>query len=423
MRRIRTLFIVIALSNLLWTLGFRVWESLFNNFAVEDLSISAGQIGLVQAIREVPGLVGFLVGMLALLLVETRIAGLSLLLMGVGIFLTGGTHSLPALIGATLVMSTGFHFFYSSNASAVLLAVGPEEAPQALGRLNSLSSLAAVIGTLFIFATLEGWGYRTLFYVTGAAVVLGGLVLLPLARQPRPARTRRQGMSLRRRYWLYYALQFLYGSRRHIFTTFAVYLLVRQYHVTAQTITLLFLINNLIGTYFNQAFGQIVARHGERRVLTVNFILLALIFIGYAFIPGVSGLSGPSFVLPPLQLRGWVLFPSLPVTPALLVLVVLFVADNVLVGFSMALECYLQKIALSAEEITPNVALGQTFNHIAAVIVPVVGGVMWESVGPQSTFLAGVVIALVALALTQGMRVGQPARGSCPLPVRPPLRR
>jgi predicted MFS family arabinose efflux permease len=280
MRRIRTTLIVIALNNILLALGFRLWQSIFNNFAVEELGVRADQIGLIQTMREIPGLMGFLVGVLVLLLAEVRIASLSVVLMGAGIFLTAAARDLAGLIGATLVMSVGFHFFYTSNASAVLLTVGPDEAPKVLGRLNSLGAMAAVLGTLFIFGTLDAWGYRTLFRVAGAVMVIGGLALLPFSRQPVRAKRTGRRSPLRRRYWLYYALQFLMGSRRHIFTTFAVFLLVREYQVTAQTITLLFLINNLIGTYFHQAFGKIVARFGERRVLTVNFVLLTLVFLG-----------------------------------------------------------------------------------------------------------------------------------------------
>lgn len=410
MRKTRTALVVIALNNLLLALGFRLWQSIFNNFAVEELGVRADQIGLIQAIREIPGLMGFLVGLLALLLVEMRIAGLSVVVMGAGIFLTGAVGDLAGLIGATLLMSVGFHFFYSSNVSAVLLTVGTDEAPKTLGRLNSLGTLASVLGALFIFATLDAWGYRTLFRVAGAVVAVGGLVLLPFGRQPVRARRTRRRPPLRRRYGLYYALQFLMGSRRHIFTTFAVYLLVRRYGVTPQTITLLFLINSLIGTYFHQAFGKIVARFGERRVLTANFVLLVGVFLGYALIPLAHSLASPTFQMPSVAFGDWVLFPTFTASPALLILLVLFITDHILFGFSIALQSYFQKIALRPEDIIPNISVGQTVNHIAAVVVPVVGGVVWEQIGAQYTFLAGVLIALLSPALTMQMRI--PSRGS-----------
>jgi predicted MFS family arabinose efflux permease len=414
MRRTRNALIVITLGNLLIALGFGLWRAIFNNFAVEELGVRADQIGLIQAIREVPGLMGFLVGLLALVLAEMRISGFSMLLMGAGIFLTAMARDTTGLVAATLVMSVGFHFFYSSNSSAVLLTVGPDEAPKVLGRLNSLGSLAAVVGTLFIFATLDAWGYRALFQVTGAVVVIGGLALLPFGRQPVRIQRARHRTPLRRRYWLYYALQFMMGSRRHIFTTFAVFLLVQEYGVTAQIITLLFLVNNLIGTYLHQAFGRIVTRFGERRVLMVNFALLTLVFLGYVLVPMLSALAAPTFLVPEVSTGEWVLFPAFPITPGLLILLVLFVVDNVLFGFSIAVETYFQKIALGPEEITPNVSLGQTINHVAAVIVPVVGGQVWEAAGAQYTFLVGVVVALLSLALVQRMhKHGKVPRADC----------
>jgi hypothetical protein len=66
------------------------------------------------------------------------------------------------------------------------------------------------------------------------------------------------------------------------------------------------------------------------------------------------------------------------------------------------------------EEITPNLSLGQTINHIAAVIIPLVGGVVWAAVGSRYTFLVGVGIVTLALIVTQWMDV-EP--GAAPVPV------
>jgi len=369
--------IVIVLTNFLLSFGFQLWQSLFNNFAVQELGVRADQIGLIQSIREVPGLLGFSVGLLALLLSEMHIAGLSVVLMGIGIALTGTSSSLLSLVVSTLVMSIGFHFFMPGNSAAVLLLIGEDEAPHTLGRLSSFNALASLVAASVVFLVLDMLGFRMLFYAAGALLTVGGIILLPWARQPlRPSRVR-QRVPIRRRYWLYYALEFLMGSRRHIFSTFAIFLLVREHGVTAQTITILFVVNHLIGTFLYQQFGKIVARFGERRVLTLNFALLIFVFLGYAYIP------------------------SLPI------LYFLFIADQVLFGFYIARQSYLQKIAVRPQDITPNLSLGQTINHIAAVVIPLIGGVVWESVGSRYTFLIGVGIVILSLILTQWMRTSQ----------------
>lgn len=384
----RSPLLVIVLTNLLLSFGFQLWRSLFNNFAVQELGVRADQMGLVQSIREIPGLLGFTVGLLTLMLTEMRIAGLSIILMGLGIVLTGASSSLPALVASTSVMSFGFHFFMPSNSSVVLQLVGKDEAPHTLGWLSGLGALASLVGSVAVFLLLDDLGFRTLFYATGALLAVGGVVLWPWMRRPAQitallskeesqtgSTTRRT--PVRRRYWLYYVLQFLMGSRRHIFTTFAVFLLVQEHGVTAQTVTVLFLINNLIGSFVYRQFGKIIAHFGERLVLTLNFLFLIFVFLGYAYIS------------------------SLPI------LYLLFVVDQVLFGFSIALQSYFQKIAVRPQEITPNISLGQTINHVAAVVVPVVGGVVWETVGSRYTFLFGVGIVILLLTLVQGMRTGQ----------------
>jgi predicted MFS family arabinose efflux permease len=284
-------------------------------------------------------------------------------------------------------MSVGFHYFMPANSSAVLQLTGEDEAPHVLGRLTSLNALAALAGAGLVFLAFGSLGFRRLFAITGAVVTVGGIgaILWSLRRTVLPERESDeqsldaihpvQRTPLRRRYWLYYGLEFLMGSRRHIFTTFAVFLLVRTYDVPAETITVLFLINNFIGTFFYRQIGKIIARFGERRALTANFMLLILVFLGYAYVS----------VLP--------------------ILYILFVVDQMLFGFRIALQSYFQKISVHPREITPNLSLGQTINHIAAVIIPVMGGVVWETVGSDYTFLVGVGIVGVSLILVQWMRV------------------
>ena len=109
-------------------------------------------------------------------------------------------------------------------------------------------------------------------------------------------------------------------------------------------------------------------------MLSIAFGTLAFVFLGYAYVT------------------------FLPV------LFVLFVIDNIMFGVNLALATYFQKIAVTPEEITSNLSVEQTINHIAAIVVPVVGGTVWELFGSQVPFLVGVGIVLVSLALTQAMR-------------------
>ncbi len=369
----RRILVYLAVSNYLLNFGFVFWQTTFNNFAVEQIGVGPASVGWIQAFRELPGLLGFFLGFLALLLSEMRIMAVSLVLLGSGIWLTGQSESVPFLLLSTLVMSFGFHFFYPSNNAVVLMTIEKQHAPRVLGQLRSLGAIAAVTATGAVYFLAGAWGYRTLFLVIGGTVAVGGLLLLPMqgVKEGLPLRRR---VVLRRQYWLYYTLSFLMGSRRHIFTTFAIFLLVREYGISVQTTATLFLINSLVNTYAMQLVGKLVGQLGERFMLSVAFGTLALVFLGYAYVT------------------------YLPV------LFVLFVIDNVMFGFNLALATYFQKIAVTPEEITSNLSVEQTINHIAAIVVPVVGGTVWQLFGSKVPFLVGVGIVLVSLVLAQGIR-------------------
>jgi predicted MFS family arabinose efflux permease len=372
-RENRRMLVYLIISNFVLHFGFRVWQSMFNNFAVEELGIGPGSIGWIQALREIPGLIGFSLGFLALFLSEVRIMALSIILLGVGSFLTGQAQSMPLLLASTVVMSLGFHFFYPSNNAVVLMTVDKKDAPKALGQLRSLGALAALLATGTVYLLAGRWGYRTLLTIVGGLVVVGGLLLLPLDKSKKSLPSRRR-VVVRRQYWLYYALSFLMGSRRHIFTTFAIFLLVREHGISVETTATLFLINSLINTYAYQLVGRLVGQLGERLMLSLAFGTLVFVFLGYAYVT------------------------YLPV------LYVLFIIDNILFGFNLATTTYFQKIAVTPEEITSNLSVEQTINHIAAIVVPIAGGTVWVLFGSQAPFLAGAALVLVSLALTQFIR-------------------
>jgi predicted MFS family arabinose efflux permease len=208
----RRMLVYLVASNFLLYFGFRVWQTLFNNFAVEELGIGPAGIGM-----------GFTLGFLALILSEIRIMALGVILLGAGLMMTGQSEGFLFLIVSTMVMSLGFHFFYPTNNAVVLMAVDKRDAPRTLGQLGSLNAIAMIVATGAVFLLADPLGYRTLYMIVGGLILVGGLALLPFKGAKEGLPPRRQ-VVLRRRYWLYYTLSFLMGSRRHIFTTFAIFL-------------------------------------------------------------------------------------------------------------------------------------------------------------------------------------------------------
>jgi len=370
----RALFFYLIASSFLLNFGHRIWQAMFNNFAVEKIGVGPEAIGWIQSVRELPGLLAFATAFLALVLSELRIMALSLVLLGIGLILTGQATTIPIVLVATIVMSFGFHFFEPCSNGVILMSIDREESPKVLGQLRSLGAIAALSATVVVYLLVDRLGYRALFLVVGAAVAVGGAILFFRSRGEHGLPQRRR-IRLRKRYWLFYTLAFLMGSRRHIFTTFAPFLLVLTHGVNVQTMSILFLVNALVNTYVYQKVGKLVPKLGERTILTIAFAVLIPVFLGYAFIN------------------------YLPL------LFALFVVDNMLFGFNLSLTTYLQKIAVTPEELTSNLSAQTTINHVSAVVVPIVGGTVWALLGSQATFLIGVGIAVVSLLFAQWIRI------------------
>ncbi|TVM28068.1 MFS transporter, partial [Oceanidesulfovibrio marinus] len=66
---------------------------------------------------------------------------------------------------------------------------------------------------------------------------------------------------------------------------------------------------------------------------------------------------------------------------------------------SMAIRTYFQKIADPAD-IAPSMAVGFTINHIAAVLIPVLGGILWLT-HYRWVVIGAACLSVVSLCLAQ----------------------
>ncbi len=358
------------------TIGLESWLTLFNNFAVEVVGLNGFQNGAVQSLREVPGFLALLVIYILLIIKEHRMAALSVAVMGVGISLTGLLPNFYGLLLTTLLMSFGFHYFETLNQSLTLQHFDVKTAPLVFGRLRSLASACNLVVGGLVFVLLGVLSYRNILLMFGLAVVVVAFICFfidPIDRQLPP---QKKGMVLKRRYGLYYALTFLAGARRQVFVAFAVFLLVKNFEFSVQTITVLFVLNNLINYFLSPLIGRAINRFGERKILTLEYFSLIFIFTTYAY------------------------------TSSALIVGMMYVLDHIFFNFSMAIRTYFQKIG-AAEDIAPTMAVGFTINHTAAVVIPVVGGWLWL-VDYKIPFFVGAGLSLLSLILTQFIRLPTP---------------
>jgi hypothetical protein len=324
-------------------------------------------------VREIPGF--FAIGVIALIIfIREQVLGLvSLAMLGVATALTAQFPSLGGILTITLLSSIGFHYYETVNQSLQLQWLDKLRAPKVLGWLVAAGSGATLVAYLLIVMTWEALGltYNTVYMLAGgftALVAVFCLLAYPQFEAPNPQVKR---MVLRRRYWLYYALQFMAGARRQIFVVFAGFMMVEKFGFEVHEVTALFLINLVANMVCAPLMGQAVYRYGERRTLIFEYAGLALVFLAYGGI----------------YWFGW----------GVVLAAVLYVVDHLLFALALALKTYFQKIA-DPGDIAPTAAVAFTINHIAAVFLPALLGYLWL-VSPAAVFLLAAGMATVSLAL------------------------
>lgn len=350
-------------------LGFASWQALLNNFAKEAAGFSGWDIGVLQSVREIPGFLAVTAIFWFMVMREQTLAYASLVLLGLGVALTGFYPSVAGLLATTFLMSVGFHYFETANQSLSLQILPKGEAPRVLGQVAGAAAAAQLTayGLIALAWTVWAPSFEILYLVAGGTtVVLAGIAMAAFPRFQGIIPQHKE-VILRRRYWLYYALTFMSGARRQLFFAFGGFLLVERFGYNVVSLAKLLFATCAVNTVAAPLLGRLIARVGERSTIILENIVLVAVFLGYA--TTVSGSVAGA----------------------------LFVVDGVFFTLVIAQRTYFQKIADPAD-IAPTSSVAFTINHIAAVVMPVAFGLLWLS-EPSLVFQIGAAIALGSLAL------------------------
>jgi predicted MFS family arabinose efflux permease len=361
-------------------LSFATWQALINNFAIEQVSFSGVEIGILQSLREVPGFIAFGVIFLLLIIREQTVAFLALIVLGIGTAMTGFLPSIMGLYFTTVLMSMGYHYAETIQQSLSLQLVNRERLPLVMGRQIAVGSFTGllVFGALLGLMEVLNVDYRWVYLMGGGlTVVIAFLMYLKFPHFKGEAEQNKK-IILRKRYWLYYLLTFLSGARRQIFVVFAGFLMVEKFHFSVGEMALLFLVNGVLTIYLAPRIGRLVSVWGERKTLTLEYMGLVVIFSCYAIADNV-------------------IFVSL-----------LYILDHIFFAMAIALKSYLKKIADPAD-IASTAGVSFSINHIAAVVLPIALGLVWIY-SLALVFIVGAGIAMMSLVLSQ-MVPSQPEQG------------
>ena len=357
-------------------IAFSTWVALLNNFVIEVSGFSGVEIGWLQSVREIPGFLAVCVIFILFFISEQRLAYMSLALLALAVAVTALFPEFKGLIITTLISSIGFHYYETVNQSLQLQWLKKETAPSSIGWIvaaGSGSAFFVYIAIIILWLNLN-FNYFFIYFFAGLLCLLIVVFCFFYYPQFQIGKKQRLAIVLKRRYWVYYTLQFFSGARRQIFVVFASFMMVEKYGFDVHQITLLLLANFLINIFMAPLIGRFIEKFGERLSLIVEYFGLMVIFLLYAG----------------LYYFDW----------SYIVASILFIADHMFFGVAFAMKTYFQKIA-DSEDFAPTAAVAFTINHISAVFLPVLLGYIWIHNNSAVFYLAAVLsfISLIVAIL------------------------
>jgi len=361
-----------------------IFETVFNNFLNDTFHITARARGALEFPRELPG---FLVALFAgalFFLSEARVAALAAFIVSLGLwgFVALGERY-PLMLLSMVVWSSGMHLFMPLEGSIALSLAGGSRAGSLLGRIGGYSTFAVIAGCGIVWLGRQYLllNYFTLFAIAAVAagfacLLLSGMRPLTYSARPGPK------FVWRRAYSLYYLLCVLFGARKQVFITFGPLVLIQVFGQPAHTIAKLWIVASVLGIVFKPALGWMIDNLGERFILMTDAFLLIGVCLGYGL--GRSLLPAPF---------------------ALFLVYGCFVLDMMLFAMEMARSTYMDKIALSREEVGPSLTLGVSINHAVSMSIPALGGLVWTAFGYQWVFAGAAGVALLTLLASSLIRI------------------
>jgi len=391
-------------------LAHSIWRITLHNNAANNFGLSESQIGYVLSATYIPGIFAFSIGLVARELQLYKLIVFAALALAVGMFLVSSTVELAVLVFSALLIAFGFTFFYTVANSACLLSSEGDRASYDLGRLKSLGPLAgffAAIIVLFLFApavwtqwsslldlsnpigTLEELIAKTqsapevdarilrdLLVTLSVLLVLLGIYVSYGIRLSRVGRTYGR-FNIRRKLLPYYVLNFLAGCRSGIFQTFALFVMVKHYHLPVSGTAILVMTAHMCSFLGYRWVGMMLRRFSHGLVLTFIYAVVALNFVGFWVLTSGAFDLGQGAVL---GLGG------------------LFLIDSFFFGASVVTDSHLKSTS-EPRDFIGDIGAGMTMFSVAAGLMSVVGSLLWEPLGSKA-FLLGTMICLLAMVLS-----------------------
>ena len=381
----RRLIGLFCFALVIYAFGTAINNSIFNNYLVDIFNLTAEDRGWLELPRELPGLLVTLTIGVFFLITEMKLLGLSCIVGAAGMAGLGFlSPNIPAMVWWVFFWSMGTHVQLVLIERVALEMGIAKGSGHRLGRMNGLRSLGMILGSMFVafLARPLKLEYSSMFLCAAIAMGFGGVIYLLINRNNPGKRTQRHAFVLKKKYSRYYVLSALFGIRKQIFITFAPWFLVKILELRPEHIARILMVAAFIGIFLKPKLGRLIDFWGERRVLMIDGVIIALFSTGYVIFP--------------------ILFQG---NTLIIACAICFILDDLLFTLRTARTTWLVKMADDPEDVTGAMSASVSIDHVLSMSISWIAGLAWIAFGYQIVFLFCVVIALTMSIVSAGIRV------------------
>lgn len=362
----------------------------YANYFKEAYNVTSAQRGFIEIPRETPGILCAVIISALAGFSDVTVSILSQVLFVVGLIVMGCfSPGYGLMLVCLFINSFGQHLFMPLNDSIGMSLAKEGEVGQTIGNFKSKSNLFTMLTACIVFIGFRShiFSFKTpviLPFVLAAIFSTGAIIILIYLRKyiPKPpaAESKSPRFVVRKQYIPYYLVTIAYGCQKRIKLVFGPWLMVELLHMGADTLALLSIIVAFADTFFSRFIGKMLDKKGLRFTLFFEGIYLAAISLVLAFL--AKGFKDA--FLPQTRIM-------------MLIACILYIIAMMMDQVNMIHAYLVRSLAVSPNEITKTLSVGLSVDHIMAVVISSVMGVVWSAFGSEYVFIMAAAASVVQI--------------------------
>ena len=383
---------------ILLTVAQGLSSSVFSNYFKEVYQVDSVQRGFLEIPREMPGVLCVVVISLLGSMGNVSMAFIAYGLSCFGLLVLGLlSPSYGMMMVFLFICSLGEHMMMPLRDSIAIDLSQEGKTGTFLGKLKGRMLFSSMMTSLAVFIGFRvglfwfGEGVIPSFCLALAITAVGAGFIWKLKKEcpelnvpqrHKQTSEKKEKHSFKIKYLPYYVVTAVYGCQKRVRIVFGPWIIIELLAKGADTLALLGIAAHFAGSLFAPLIGRFLDKYGVKKALVLEGCGIAAIFVFSGWVAG--GIAGGTF--------GTV---GAPLFVAYLVYVLINITDH----FSTVHTFLMKQLADDPSDVMENLSFGLSVDHVIAVVLSGVLGIIWQVWGPQYVFYIAAAASLVQVCV------------------------